>query len=165
MPRVKSPVTRSCGALCIVMRHRPLLRNIRNCRIGRAPDQAGQASGSRAVVHSIDGLVARRRPSVQPHRTGIAVGIGLRRWDDITLGDGEGQGERAPSRRYGWLRHVGRRPSRAPRRFDLRVEWLAWGTWRPPRCWPAGLPKPESVEHLDVAWWVPPALAWGFRAR
>ena len=27
-------------------------------------------------VHSIDGLVARRRPSVQPHRTGIAVGIG-----------------------------------------------------------------------------------------
>ena len=49
-------------------------------------------------VHSIDGLVARRRPSGQPHRTGFAVGIGLRRWDDITLGDGEGQGERAPSR-------------------------------------------------------------------
>jgi hypothetical protein len=50
-------------------------------------------------VHSIDGLAARRRPSGQPHRIGLAVGIGLRRWDDITLGDGEGQGERAPSRR------------------------------------------------------------------
>ena len=73
--------------------HRPVLphraRQIR--RVKRA------AAGP--FVHSIDGLVARRRPSVQPHRTWIAVGIGLRRWDDITLGDGEGQGERAPSRR------------------------------------------------------------------
>ncbi len=29
---------------------------------------------------------------------GFAVGIGRRQWDDITLGDGEGQGEHAPSR-------------------------------------------------------------------
>ena len=85
----------------------PCAKNARYCRIVCAPDQAGQARSSRAVRSQ-----HRRacRPTVAfrpatPHR--VCVGIGLRRWDNITLGDGEGQGERAPSRRYG-ARSVGR---------------------------------------------------------
>ena len=87
------------------------------CRMGRAPDQAGQASGSRAVSFTAStDLSPDGGPSGRPHRTGFAVGIGLRRWDDITLGDGEGQGERAPSRRSGlaisWLVPPPQRPIR-----------------------------------------------------
>ncbi len=93
-PRVGSPRPRSNGC-------RPIRRasTALFCRIGRALDQASQASGSRAVRSQHRRLVARRRPLGQPHRTGFAVGIGLRRWDDITLGDGEGQEERVQCRR------------------------------------------------------------------
>jgi hypothetical protein len=104
-------VTR-CTRPCRRARRRPA-RDIRSCRIGRAPDQASQASRSRAVRSPHRRACRRLRPSGQPHRTGLAVGIGLRPWDDITLGDGDGQGERAPSRRYA-------RPV-TPRRFSVEA--------------------------------------------
>ena len=67
IPSYSPADSESAGFLCIAA----YVENSLFCRIGRAPDQADQASGSRAVVHSIDGLVARRRPSGQHTAQGL----------------------------------------------------------------------------------------------
>ncbi len=149
-------------------RRRPA-RDIRSCRIGRAPDQAGQASRSRAVRSPHRRACRRRRPSGQPHRTGLAAGIGLRPWDDITLGDGEGQGERAPSRRsarVGGLEFAGCSASR----WNIRCGWgcsagaggwmaSAWATcsWTPATSTTMPVPLPS--------WYWPPGHRHRRQAR
>ena len=93
--------SRSAHRACMTMHDQPVPKTHGFAAHGAREIRRVKRAAAGPFVRSIDGLVARRRPSGQPHRTGLAVGIGLRRWDDITLGDGEDQGERAPSRRYG----------------------------------------------------------------
>jgi hypothetical protein len=78
--------------LCItdVWRELPLLPHRARARSGGSSERQPGRSFTASTGLSPDGGL-----QAQPHRTGFAVGIGLRRWDDITLGDGEGQGERA----------------------------------------------------------------------
>src|SRR5207247_11429282 len=92
-------------------------------------------------------------------RKGFAVGIELRRWDDITLGDGEGQGERAPSRRYG--RATGSRSiTRQTPRFGRSERPQAGGPHRSLAWFLAGAPDlcrrfgpASSVKmNLDSGW-------------
>ena len=168
IPSYSPADSESAGFLCIAA----YVENSLFCRIGRAPDQAGQASGSRAVRSQHRRACRPTAAFSQPHRTGSAVGIGLRRWDDITLGDGKGKGERAHSRRYvGSLGPAGARHGRAGQ-ADLRagtagrqalrhrgqlapggISWLAGGgrgrrpaglpvRRRAPTRWAARLPGP-----------------------
>jgi hypothetical protein len=63
-----------------------------------------------AALASTSASYRRWLPADQSYWAGMKVGLGLTWIDSITLGDGEGQGERAPSRLIGRI-HTGQRRS------------------------------------------------------
>ena len=72
--------SRSAHRACMTMHDQPVPKTHVFAAYGAREIRRVKRAAAGPFVRSIDGLVARRRPSGQPHRTGLAVGIGLRRW-------------------------------------------------------------------------------------